>query len=64
MRWIAIVVSTTQDFHHLSDNAQVFDFSLSAGQMQAIDALDRHRRFNDPGHFCEKAFNTFFPIFD
>jgi D-xylose reductase len=44
--------------------AQVFDFSLSDGQMQAIDALDRHRRFNDPGYFCEKAFNTFFPIFD
>ena len=58
------VIPKTQDFNHLSDNAQVFDFSLSAGQMQAIDALDRHRRFNDPGHFCEKAFNTFFPIFD
>jgi D-xylose reductase len=58
------VIPKAQDFNHLRDNAQVFDFSLSAGQMQAIDALDRHRRFNDPGHFCEKAFNTFFPIFD
>jgi D-xylose reductase len=58
------VIPKAQDFNHLRENAQVFDFSLSAGQMQAIDALDRHRRFNDPGHFCEKAFNTFFPIFD
>jgi len=32
--------------------------------MAAIDGLDRHRRFNDPGHFGEKAFNTFYPIFD
>ena len=58
------VIPKAQDFSHLRDNAQVFDFSLSDGQMQAIDALDRHRRFNDPGYFCEKAFNTFFPIFD
>jgi len=58
------VIPKAQNFNHLRDNAQVFDFSLSAGQMQAIDALDRHRRFNDPGYFCEKAFNTFFPIFD
>jgi len=58
------VIPKAQDFNHLRDNAQVFDFSLSDGQMQAIDALDRHRRFNDPGYFCEKAFNTFFPIFD
>jgi len=58
------VIPKAQDFNHLRENAQVFDFSLSAGQMQSIDALDRHRRFNDPGYFCEKAFNTFFPIFD
>jgi D-xylose reductase len=58
------VIPKAQDFNHLRENAQVFEFSLSAGQMQAIDALDRHRRFNDPGYFCEKAFNTFFPIFD
>jgi D-xylose reductase len=42
----------------------VFDFTLTAEEMAAIDGLDRRLRFNDPGHFCEAAFNTFFPIFD
>jgi D-xylose reductase len=32
--------------------------------MAAITALDRGRRFNDPGVFCEAAFNTFFPIYE
>jgi D-xylose reductase len=32
--------------------------------MTAIDALDRGRRFNDPGHFAEAAFNTFLPIYE
>jgi len=48
----------------LVENLAVFDFALSAEEMAVIDGLDRHRRFNDPGEFCEKAFNTFFPIFD
>jgi D-xylose reductase len=48
----------------LAENLALFDFSLTPAEMSAIDALDRHRRFNDPGHFAEKAFNTFFPIFD
>jgi D-xylose reductase len=32
--------------------------------MRAITALNCDRRFNDPGVFCEAAFNTFFPIYD
>jgi D-xylose reductase len=32
--------------------------------MQAISSLDRGRRFNDPGDFCERAFGTFFPIYE
>jgi D-xylose reductase len=58
------VIPKAQDLVHLRENAQVFEFSLSEAQMRAISGLDRHRRFNDPGEFCEKAFNTFFPIFD
>jgi len=37
---------------------------LSADEMKAIRGLDRHRRFNDPGEFCEKAFNTFLPNYE
>jgi len=26
--------------------------------------LNRNRRFNDPGLFCEEAFGSFYPIYD
>jgi D-xylose reductase len=32
--------------------------------MVSITALNQNRRFNDPGDFCEKAFGTFFPIYE
>ena len=48
----------------LKENLAVFDF----GPWRRRDAepfrANRNRRFNDPGEFCEKAFDTFFPIFD
>jgi len=58
------VIPKTQNPARLAENLALFDFALSPAEMDAISALDRHRRFNDPGHFAEKAFNTFFPIFD
>ena len=58
------VIPKTQTPARFAENLALFDFALSADEMAAIDALDRHRRFNDPGHFAEAAFNTFFPIFD
>jgi D-xylose reductase len=30
----------------------------------AISALNKNRRFNDPGDFCADAFNTFHAIYD
>jgi hypothetical protein len=32
--------------------------------MAAITTLNRNRRFNDPGAFCEGAFRTFCPIYE
>ena len=58
------VIPKTQTVARLRENLAVFDFALSPAEMDAISGLDRHRRYNDPGHFAEKAFNTFFPIFD
>ncbi|MBL9190081.1 MAG: aldo/keto reductase [Opitutaceae bacterium] len=58
------VIPKTQTPSRLAENLALFDFALTADEMAAIDRLDRHRRFNDPGHFGEKAFNTFMPIFD
>jgi len=48
----------------LRENLAIFDFELSTEEMSAISALNRNRRFNDPGVFCELAFNTFFPIYE
>ena len=48
----------------LLENISIFDFSLSADQMLAISKLNQGRRFNDPGEFCEQAFNTFYPIYE
>lgn len=58
------VIPKTSRAERLRENFAVDDFVLSAEQMQAISALDRGRRFNDPGDFCERAFGTFFPIYE
>ena len=58
------VIPKTRQPARLRENIALFDFALSEAEMSAISGLDRHRRFNDPGFFGEKAFNTFYPIFD
>jgi D-xylose reductase len=58
------IVPKTLHFNRLRENMEIFDFVLSAAEMSAISSLNRHRRFNDPGEFCEKAFNTFCPIYE
>jgi D-xylose reductase len=62
-RGTAVIPKTSRP-ERLKENLAVFDFELSAEEMSAIGGLDRNRRFNDPGVFCEKAFNTFFPIYE
>ena len=62
-RGTAVIPKTSQP-KRLAENIALFDFSLSAEQMLIIDGLNENRRFNDPGDFCEQAFNTFFPIYE
>jgi D-xylose reductase len=62
-RGTAAIPKTTRP-ERLRENLDIFDFELTSDEMNAISALDRNRRFNDPGVFCEKAFNTFFPIYE
>ncbi len=59
-----VVIPKTSNPDHLRENLAIFDFELSPAEMAQLNALDQHRRFNDPGVFCEKAFNTFFPIYE
>ncbi len=58
------VVPKTTSLARMTENLDIFDFELTEQQMSAISSLDRGRRFNDPGHFGEAAFNTFLPIYD
>jgi D-xylose reductase len=58
------IVPKTQRSERLAENLALFEFELSPAEMQAIAALNRGRRFNDPGDFCEKAFHTYFPIYE
>ena len=58
------VIPKTSRVERLEENLAAVSLKLTAEQMRAIDALDRGRRFNDPGVFCEGAFGTFCPIFD
>lgn len=59
----AIIPKTSRP-ERLAENVALFDFELSAEDMASISALNRNQRFNDPGVFCEQAFNTFFPIYE
>jgi D-xylose reductase len=58
------VVPKSSRRERLRENLAVFDFELSTTEMNSISALNCNRRFNDPGVFCEAAFNTFFPIYE
>ena len=68
LRWAVqrgtAAIPKTQSVEHLRENIRIFDFALESSEIARIDALNRHRRFNDPGEFCEAAFHSFFPIFD
>jgi D-xylose reductase len=58
------VIPKTMRPERLRENIAIFDFELTPDEMASIGSLNRNRRFNDPGVFCEKAFNTFFPIYE
>lgn len=68
LRWAVqrgtAVIPKTSRPERLVENSAIFDFALSDDEMTAISALNRHRRFNDPGVFCEAAFNKFHAIYD
>lgn len=62
-RGTAIIPKTTNP-DRMAENRDLFSFNLSEDEMKAVAGLNQNRRFNDPGFFCEAAFNTFFPIYD
>lgn len=58
------VIPKTSRMERLAENLELGGFELTETEMIAISGLDQHRRFNDPGDFCEKAFNCFYPIYE
>ncbi len=58
------VIPKSEKEERIKQNLDLMDFQLSKEDMEAIAGADKNFRFNDPGIFCEKAFNTFCPIFD
>eukprot|EP00930_Biecheleria_cincta_P029752 TRINITY_DN20664_c0_g1_i1.p1 TRINITY_DN20664_c0_g1~~TRINITY_DN20664_c0_g1_i1.p1 ORF type:complete len:289 (-),score=52.53 TRINITY_DN20664_c0_g1_i1:102-968(-) len=46
------VVPKSQSVERICENLDVSSFELTADEMQRIAALDRGRRFNDPGNFA------------
>lgn len=48
----------------MRENLGAGSVELTPQDMAQISALNRNRRYNDPGVFCETAFNTFHPIYD
>lgn len=53
--------STTSRMH---ENRNVFDFFLTPSEMKKISNLNKDKRYNDPGSFCEPGMGTFCPIYD
>lgn len=58
------VISKSSKIERLQENLAVADFTLTEQEMASISALNKNRRFNDPGDFCEAAFGKFYPIYD
>ena len=58
------IIPKTTKASRLKENLNIFDFELTLQEMDNIGALNCNRRFNDPGVFCEAAFNKFHPIYD
>lgn len=54
----------TSSESRMVENRNVFDFDLSEDDMGRIDGLNKNRRYNDPGAFCEPGMGTFCPIYD
>ena len=54
-RGTAIIPKSTKQ-ERMIENGNIFDFTLLTEEMNSISSLNKNKRFNDPGVFCEGAF--------
>ena len=68
LRWAlqrnTLPLCKTSTIERMHENRNVFDFYLCGTEMGLINALNKNRRYNDPGAFCEPGMGTFCPIYD
>ena len=68
LRWAiqrnTIPISKSSSANRMRENRALFDFYLHEEDMNAINTLNKNRRYNDPGVFCELAFGKFCPIYE
>jgi len=68
LRWAVqrgtTAIPKSSKVERLVENISVFDFELTEAEVETINGLNKNRRFNDPGVFCEAAFGCFCPIYD
>ena len=62
-RGTSIVVKSTNEIR-MKENLAASRIQLQQSIIAKISALNVNKRYNDPGIFCEDAFNTFFPIYE
>ena len=58
------IIPKSNKKERVKQNIDLFDFNLTADEMDQISSLNTGKRFNDPGDFCEGAFGTYNPIYD
>ena len=61
-RGYSVVPKSTKP-ERLAENLQVGHVTLSEEEMGMMAALDKHKRYNDPGVFCV-GMGAFCPIYD
>lgn len=68
LRWAVqrntMPISKSNSPARMRENRDIFDFYLHKEDVQILDSLNKNRRYNDPGVFCELAFGTFMPIYE
>ncbi|MBC10216.1 MAG: 4-dihydromethyl-trisporate dehydrogenase [Gammaproteobacteria bacterium] len=62
-RGTSVVVKSSSN-RRMLENLNSATLKLDQAAMDAISQLNRNKRYNDPGVFCEDAFNTFYPIYE
>lgn len=57
-------ISKSSNPSRMKENRDLFNFNVYKEDMEAINALNINKRYNDPGVFAELAFGCFCPIYE